>query len=164
MPPEMQQNLIGQALGNKSYSNVNFCPFMERNDAYLDYLLSLDIILDMSGSENWSLPSFQAVGLGKHGVILNATGMKEWARLENAVLVEPSDKVDVYDNVFFRKGDDYNQGKIYSFQKEAFYEGCDKAIQRYHKNKLNEGGLKLQQEFTYEKTTDLILKELQEIA
>ncbi len=52
---------------------------MQKNSLYNDYLNSANIILGMSGGEGWGLPEFQSVALGKHAVILNATGYKDWA-------------------------------------------------------------------------------------
>ena len=72
--------------------------FMPKNAVYNDYLNSGDIVIGMSGGEGWGLPEFHSVGLGKHAVMLNATAYKEWATSENSVLLEPSGKIEVYDN------------------------------------------------------------------
>jgi NADPH2:quinone reductase len=81
----------------------------------------------MSGAEAWSLPSFSVMAMGKHGVILNATGMKDWAPQSGAVMVEPSGMVDIYDGVFFQKGDEVNQGQMYSWNEDEFIAACETA-------------------------------------
>jgi hypothetical protein len=96
--------------------------------------------------------------MGKHSVIMNATGYKEWASKENSVLVNPSSKISSVDGVFFNEGAEYNQGKIYDFDEDSFIEGCEGAIKRVESNRVNEEGLKLQEEFTYKKTADKILE------
>ena len=58
--------------------------------------------------------------------------------------------------MFFKKGGPFNQGNIYTFDEEAFIEGCEKAIERYRQNSVNTEGLKLQEDFTYSKTVDAI--------
>lgn len=155
-PNELKMK-FSDILDNKHIFNVMFMQFMPKNSVYNDYLNSSDIIIGMSGGEGWGLPEFHSVALGKHSVILNASAYKEWANENNSVLVEPSSKVEVYDNKFFTKGAPFNQGNIYDFDEEAFIDGCEKAVERYRSNPINEEGLKLKEQFTYEKTADKLL-------
>ena len=104
------------------------------------------------------MPEFHSVAMGKHSIIMDATGYKEWATEENSVLVTPSGKISSVDGVFFNEGADYNQGRIYDFDEDAFINACEKAIERVQSNPENKEGLKLQEKFTYEKTTDKILE------
>jgi glycosyltransferase involved in cell wall biosynthesis len=150
--------LINRILEGKKYFNIQFLDRMAKNIVYNDFLNSGDIVLGMSGGEGWGLPEFHSVAMGKHAVIMNATGYKGWASKENSVLVKPSSKISSADGVFFTEGADYNQGKIYDFDEEAFINGCEEAIKRVESNKINEEGLKLQDKFTYSKTTDKILE------
>jgi hypothetical protein len=110
----------------------------------------------MSGGEGWGLPEFQSVCMGKHSVVLNASAYKQWANAENSVLVEPSGKIPAYDGHFFKEGANQNQGSIYDFDEDAFIAGCEEAIKRVESNPINESGMKLQQEFTVEKTFNKI--------
>jgi hypothetical protein len=111
----------------------------------------------MSGGEGWGLPEFHSLALGKHAVILNAHVYKDWANEENACLVEPSSKIEAHDNMFFHRGTPFNQGNIFTFKEDDFISGCERAIERVQKNKLNEAGLKLQKQFTIENTVDRIV-------
>jgi len=72
------------------------------------------------------------------------------------VLVEPNGKEDSADGVFFKKGNPYNQGKIFTFDEDAFIDGCEKAIERYKASPENAAGLELQDKFTYKNTVDAI--------
>ena len=150
--------LINRILDGKKYFNIQFLDFMSKNNVYNDYLNSADIILGCSGGEGWGLPEFHSVAMGKHSVIMNCTGYKEWADDKNSVLLEPASKIDSQDGVFFHKGSEYNQGKIFDFDEDSFIDCCEKAIKRVESNKLNKEGLKLQSDFTYLKTTDKILE------
>lgn len=154
-----QQNkqLFSQSLGGKNYFNVQFLGPMPKNTLYNDFLNSGDVVIGMSGGEGWGLPEFQSVGLGKHAVILNATGYKEWATPENSLLVEPSGKIEVYDNLFFHKGKEWNQGNIYDFKDDDFISACEEVIKRVENKPLNSEGLKITQEFTIEKTLEKLL-------
>ena len=55
-----------------------------------------------------------------------------------------------------KKGAPFNQGNMYTFDEDAFIDGCEKAIERYKSSPVNTEGLKLQEEFTYSKTVDAI--------
>ena len=150
------KNKISQILEGKQYFNINFLGMMQKNSLYNDFLNSGNISIGMSGAEGWGLPEFQSVCLGKHAVILNATSYKDWANDSNAVLVEPNGKIDAEDGIFFKKGNPFNQGQIFTFDDDEFIEGCEKAIERYKSKPTNEEGLKLQEEFSYSKTVDKI--------
>ena len=155
--------ILNDILENKSYFNINFLGSMQKNSLYNDYLNSSNIILGLSGGEGWGLPEFQSVALGKHSVILNATGYKDWANEENSVMVQPNGKRDVYDGVFFHKGQQFNQGNTFTFDDDEFIEGCEKAIERYRSNPVNEEGIKLQEKFTYKNTVDKIIEVIEEV-
>ena len=133
---------------------------MNKNKSYNEFLNSGDIVIGMSGGEGWGLPEFQSVGIGKHSVILNAHGYKEWATEENSCLVEPSEKIDVYDDLFFKKGTDYNQGQIFNWTEDSFIDGCERAIERVRSSKINKLGRKIKEDFPISNTVDLLLKEM----
>lgn len=148
LKPEDQTKIIANGLEGKVYFNIQFLNFMPNNSMYNDYLNSADIIIGMSGGEGWGLPEFHSVALGKHSVIMDAHGYKSWANKENSVLVNPTNKIECYDGVFFNKGAPYNQGSIFDFDVDEFIVGCETAIKRIEENKINKEGLKLQSEYT----------------
>lgn len=156
LKPEDNEALLKNAVGNVQYFNVNALGFMQKNAVYNDFLNSASIVLGMSGGEGWGLPEFQSVALGKHSVILDASGYKEWANADNSVLVKPCGKIPAYDGMFFKEGANINQGNIYDFNEDEFIAGCEEAVKRYEANPVNQAGLKLQDEFTVEKTFDQI--------
>lgn len=162
MSPEEQHQNYAQVLEGKRVGNVQFLGWMPNNSLYNDYLNSGDIVIGMSGAEGFDLGVFHSIALGKHGVVLNAHAYKEYATSKNSILVNPMGKEPCYDNRFFRQGDQWNQGNFYSFSEEDFLNSCDLAIKRVEENRVNIEGLKLQTEFTYEKTTKSILNCLEE--
>ena len=136
---------------------------MQKNSLYNDYLNSANIIIGMSGGEGWGLPEFQSVALGKHAVILNCSGYKDWANSENSTLIEPNGTKEVYDGLFFQKGGPFNQGNIFSFDSDHFIDACEKTIEKVKANPVNEEGLKLQEKFTYKKMVDKILDVIEKL-
>ena len=151
---EDNKNIFSQLMGGENRFNVSFLGFMPKNALYNDFLNSGDIVIGMSGGEGWGLPEFQSVGIGKHAVILNASAYKDWANEKNAVLVNPSGKIDAEDGVFFQKGAPFNQGRIFDFKEDDFIDACEEAIKRVESNRVNEEGLKIQEDFTVEKMVD----------
>ena len=160
---EDNQKIVNTILSGQKLFNINFYGFLPKNKLYNDFLNSGDVVLSMSGGEGWGLPEFHSVALGKHCVALNASGYKQWANEENSVLVQPSQKIPVYDGMFFHEGQPYNQGNIYDFKEDEFINACEEVIKRVEENRLNEAGLKLQSEFTYENTANQIIQHLESL-
>jgi len=160
---EENDAVIHEALEGKRFPNVQALKPMGKNSLYNDFLNSGDILLGMSGGEGWGLPEFHSMALGKHAVILNAHSYKEFATEDNAVLVEPSGKIDSEDGRFFKQGAPFNQGQIYDWDPDDFIDGCELAIKRYQDNPENQNGLKLQEDFTVSKTVDHIIKHMEDL-
>jgi hypothetical protein len=95
--------------------------------------------------------------------MLNAHGYKEWADEINSVLVEPSGKIDSTDGKFFRRDDLFNQGELFDWDEDAFIDGCERAINRHKIEPVNEYGVQLQRDFTYQKTVDRLLEEIEKM-
>ena len=157
---EQNNQSIADILDGNKYFNVVFSGFMKKNKQYNEFLNSAHVVLGMSGGEGWGLPEFHSVGLGKHAVILDCSGYLEWANDSNSVLVPPSGKTPIYDDLFFLKGAPWNQGQCYTFNEHAFIASCEEAIKRVEKNRVNEEGKKLKEKFTYSNMVDSIIKEL----
>jgi len=156
---EQMQEQIKQALGSQNVSNVNFLPRLKTNSEVNEVVNSIDIDLSgLSNGEGWNLPAFNATALGKWSIVSNCTSHKDWANDKNAILVEPIGKQPCYDNVFFREGGQFNQGQYYRLNGVDIGTAMDKAVQSA-KSKNTEG-LKLQEEFTYEKTIEKILEKI----
>lgn len=147
---DIQEDMLRTVI-DKQYFNINFLSFMEQNSTYNDYLNSGNIIIGMSGGEGWGLPEFHSVGLGKHSIILNCNGYKGWASEKNSTLVEPTSKIEAYDNLFFKKGQKFNQGNIYDFEEDAFISACELAENKFISSPINKEGLLLQEQFSSEK-------------
>lgn len=154
---EDNKNLFSSILEGKNYFNISFLNYMQKNEIYNDYLNSSNIVIGMSGGEGWGLPEFNSVAIGKHAVILNAHAYKDWANEKNCTLVQPSSKIEAYDNMFFHKGSNFNQGNIFIFDDDEFISACEKTIDKVNNNSINLEGLKLQDKFTSEKFANNIL-------
>lgn len=154
---EDNTKLINMAVEGKKFFNVSFFGHMAQTNLYNEFLNSADVILGASGGEGWALPEFQSVAIGKHSVIVNAHAYTAWANDKNSVMLEASGKTPAYDNMFFHEGQEFNQGNIFEWSEDAFIEGCEKAIARVKRSKVNQEGLKLQEQFTVKKTTEQIL-------
>ena len=155
---DLNNHFVAQIVGNTKPFNVAFLPHMGQNEIYNDFLNSSHIVIGMSGAEGWGLPEFQSVALGKHAVVLNAHGYKEWANFDNSALVSPNGKEDSADGHFFRQGDVWNQGSIFSWDEREFIAACEIAINRARSNPLNSEGIRLQAELSLDKMVDSVIK------
>ena len=160
MKSEDLNQIIQQTLGNKSYGNINFIPYLKTNSEVNDLLNAVQIDLSgCSGAEGWNLPSFNSTALGKWSIVLNCSSHKDWATDKNSIMLQPNGKELAADGVFFNQGGPFNQGNIYTFDSDEFISAMEKAESKV--NTINEEGLKLQKEFTYEKTLNNILQVIQ---
>lgn len=151
--------LIKQSFSGQNFSNVNLLPRLKTNSEVNEVINSIDIdISGLSNGEGWNLPAFNATALGKWSIVSNCTSHKDWANSDNSILVEPIGKQPCYDNIFFREGGQFNQGQYYRLNGEDIARAMDLATQMAKSE--NTEGLKLQEEFTYEKTIDKILEKI----
>lgn len=160
MDPQMQAAMIGQALEGKRVFNITFLNYMNTNAEYNDFLNANNIFLGMSGGEGFDLPTFHSAALGKQIVALNAHVYPDYLNKQSAVLVNPSGMIPVYDNIFFVKGQPFNQGNIFTFSDDDFIQACEEAESRRKFNPVNREGKKLQEKFSYEQTINKIIETL----
>ena len=157
--PEDMQAVIQGVLEGKRYTNINFLPYLQKNSEVNELLNAIDIDLTgLSGGEGWNLPSFNATCLGKWSVVLNATSHKDWATAENSVLVEPEGEFECYDQVFFQKGAEFNQGTFYNWSEESVINAMDRAVEKV--GQVNTLGKDLGDQMTYSNTVDAILSKI----
>ena len=156
---EEMGHIINSCLEGQRYTNINFLPYLSKNNEVNDLLNAIDIDLTgLSGGEGWNLPSFNATCLGKWSVVLNATSHKDWATKENSILVEPTGKFDCYDNTFFIKGSTFNQGEFFDCYEETIISAMEEAEGKV--GQINTEGQKLAEEMSYSKTVDGILSHI----
>jgi hypothetical protein len=157
--PEQMQQIIAQTLEGKQYSNINFIPYLKTNAEVNDFLNAIDIDLTgLSGAEGWNLPAFNATCLGKWSVVLDATSHKDWANTENSVLVQPKGTIPASDGVFFTPGSQFNQGVFFDWNEEDVIAAMETAESKA--KILNENGISLGREMTYQKTLNQIISKL----
>ena len=138
-------------------NNINILPYVATNSEVNDILNSVDIDLSgLSGAEGWGLPAFNCTCLGKWSVVLNATSHKDWATRDNSILVEPSGKIEAYDNTFFKKDGEFNQGHIYDFNDDEAMQAIEKAAAFAANKVVNTAGIETGQKFTYRNTVSQI--------
>ena len=156
---EELNQLIHNALDGKRYGNINFLPFLKTNSEVNEFLNAIDIDLTgLSGAEGWNLPAFNASALGKWSIVLNATSHKDWATDSNSILMEPNGNTPSYDGRFFQQGADFNQGNIYTFDRDLLVKKMKEA-EKICKTENTEG-LKLQEKFSYSSMLDKILSRI----
>ena len=152
----VMKDAINSCLDNKIYNNINFLPVLKTNSEVNELINAIDIDLSgLSNGEGWNLPSFNASALGKWSIVSNCSSHKDWATPDNSILVEPIGKQPCYDNIFFVEGRPFNQGNYYKLHSDIISDAMDKAVTVA--KTINQKGLELQKQFTYEKSLNQIL-------
>ena len=154
--PDEMQSLVKEIMGDSDAANVIFYTPQPTNTLMNDWLNSIDIDLSgLSGGEGWNLGAFNSTCLGKWSIVLDHTSHKEWATPDNSILLQPNGIESPEDGKFFIKGNEFNQGNIFTFDEEEVEAAMVKA-ESLAKN-VNENGVNLGKELTYSKTLDSIL-------
>lgn len=155
LPPEEQGQDIYRAFNGRIPTNINLLPFQATNIQLNDLMNKSDIHISCSGAEGWSLPIFNALCLGKQVIAMNAHSHKDFCNSENSILIEPTGMDSIYDNKFFRPGDNFNQGDFYLFSQKDFHDALDKAV--LASKERNTNGEKLKDIFSVKNTVDTML-------
>ena len=159
---EDMDNILGNCLEGKNYSNINFIPYLKTNSEVNELLNAIDIDLTgLSGAEGWNITAFNATCLGKWSIVLNATAHKDWADKENSILVESNGKEECYDGKFFVKGRSWNQGNIYTWDSDIVSQAMETAVSKKGQN--NTAGEKLKEKFSYSASVDTLIKSLEDV-
>ncbi len=161
--PEDMQKVYAQIFeGQRPPFNVNILNYTANRSLLNDLYNQTHIIIDASGYETWSLPSFTCAALGKHAVVHNVGGVKGWANKDNSILFETSGKEIAHDGLFFHKDKkDFGFGNWYKWEDDAYLAAIEESIKRYQANPINVKGLELQTTHAWSKSVDIILKEIQ---
>ena len=159
---EQMEKDIHECTENKNWNNINFLPKLKTNSEVNDLMNSIDIDLSgLSNGEGWNLPSFNATALGKWSIVSDCSSHKDWATKDNCILISPKGTQECYDNRFFIKGGQFNQGEYYDITRGQILEAIKDSV-RFAK-KQNKHGLDLQKKFTYSNSIDQILKKMDEV-
>lgn len=157
--PEQMNAFLHGVFNGKKPDNVNVLPILRTNVEMNQLYNSADIDLSgFSSSEGWNIPAHTATALGKWSIVTNCTAHKDWATAENSILVDAPTSREVYDGMFFRKGELFSQGNVYSLTLEQLEEAM--IVAEKLAKTPNPAGEKLRAEHTYAKTVDAILNKI----
>jgi hypothetical protein len=157
IPEDKFKEVLRSTLGNTRWNNVNLLPFMKKNSYVAQFLNSIDIDLSgLSGAEGWNLPSFNATCMGKWSIVLNHTSHKDWATEENCILIEPNGVEPAEDGLFFSSTSPFNQGNIYTFDKDKVSQAMRQAVIK--SGQVNSSGLQLKESHSYKNLAETLIK------
>jgi hypothetical protein len=149
---------IQEALKYELPWNVNFLPFLSQQELNKCYnKISIDLS-GLSGGEGMNLPFLNTRCLGLKGISLNAHSHKDYATAENSILVEPAGMMDAADGFFYRHENPYNQGQIYTWNKEEVLAAMDRAL--YASEPDSAESEKLKQKYSVKNCVDALIKNL----
>jgi hypothetical protein len=157
LDPAHNDRLLLDSLNGQRVWNVNPQPFYKTLAELNHCINSCDVVLDMSGGEGFSIPSFTATALGKQAVLSNFSSLADWGPQGGGIMVPAGPMEDAYDGHFFVKGQEFNQGQIAGFNKQGFLDGCAEAV-GLAKFGPNAKGAELKREWTWDKTLSKLLE------
>ncbi len=159
MNKDQQLETLKNVFGGKIPYNINILPFQAKNKTFNEVLNFIDIDLSgMSCAEGFGLPHFTCGALGKTALSLNAHAHVDFNQSDNFIKVEADGMKDIYDGVFFKEGLDYNQGEIFNWSEETFFEGIQKSLDFHESGAIINSDLS--ERFTVDNTVDALLSEL----
>ena len=155
--PEQMNQILGQLFEGKSYGNVNFIPYLQKNSEVNEFMNAIDIDLTgLSGAEGWNLPAFNATCLGKWSIVMNHTSHKDWANKDNCILIDPDESTPIYDGIFFQENGLFNQGHMNTISQDKMINAFETAEKM--SGKPNKKGVSLIKDFNYKNSLDKILE------
>jgi hypothetical protein len=156
MDKDQQLATLKNVFGGKIPYNINILPFQAKNKQYNEVLNFIDIDLSgMSCAEGFGLPHFTCGALGKVALSLNAHAHTDFNQSDNFIKVEPDGTKEIYDNVFFKEGLDYNQGEIFNWTEETFFDGIQKCLDFHESGVIINSDLS--ERFAVDNTVDILL-------
>jgi hypothetical protein len=157
LPQEMQERSINGLFKGSIPWNINMLGPQEQNSKVNELMNFCDIGINLSGGEGFCLPNINTICLDKVSVTLNAHAHKDYCNEKNSVLVETDGKDEIYDGVFFVKGNHFNQGEMYKCSIESMIDGFKRAEKALKEKSLDTKGVA--EKFSVKNTLDIILNE-----
>lgn len=125
-------NIINSIFPNGVPWNINLIPRQEKNTSVAAIMQASDIDLSgLSGAEGFNLPCFNMLALNKICVVLDAHSHKDFIEDQKVFKVRPSEKLPIYDGMFFVQGNIANQGNMFSFADNEALEAIHNAINSF---------------------------------
>lgn len=160
--PKQQEAMIAHALGGQRVWNIGFRQHLKTNFEVNQLLNFIDVDLTgLSYCEGFNLIPFHSMCLGKWPVFLNEHVHKDYATENNSILVPSNGFQKAVDNIFFREGEPFNQGYWHNWSDEAAVAALKQAEKKV--GTVNTEGIKVKEIFTYTRSVDIILEELNKL-
>lgn len=157
--PDQNNQILNQIFEGQKPWNINILPITATNKEYNNVINAGDIVIDASHNENWSLPSFQSVCIGKQAVVHNVAGISQWSTPENTIQFETNGKmIDAADGMFFNKGGPFSQGQYFDWDEDSLIAAMERAEPLA--KTFNSEGEKLKEKFSWSKSLDIILENI----
>lgn len=157
--PNIQNQLVNQALEGKKYNNIIFLPRCKTNEEVNDVINAQDINLDgLALCEGFNYGLFNSLCLGKQAIVLNEHVHKLYANYSNSILVNSNKMVDAEDGFFFKKGNIVNTGQWHDWDANDVAAAMDIAVSRA--KTINVNGELLTKQFNFTNTVNIIKENL----
>jgi glycosyltransferase involved in cell wall biosynthesis len=145
-------------LNSKLGSKVQIVPRLPNHKDVAHVMNQIHCGVFPARAEGWNLEPLELLACGKHLIISDCTGHKEYANSNNSMMIDMPDKFEsAYDGVFFN-----GASKWRSLGKDQFDQLVN-YMREFHKNRsyiINSNGVKDSKEFTWENSIDKLSKKI----
>jgi glycosyltransferase involved in cell wall biosynthesis len=139
--------------------NINLIPRQEKNSEVNKLMNICDIDLSgLSGAEGFNLPLFNMLSLNKVCVAMDAHAHSDFIKNGNAIIVNPSQKIPIYDDAFFKLGNIINQGNMFDFDEKEVEDKILEAIEFFNSGQKTISTLP--SVFSVQNTVDTLLSKI----
>lgn len=113
-------------------------------------------------AEGWNLPLLEAMGCGKFNIATNYSAHTEFCNDNTSILIEPTGLVDARDNMWFKEGNETNNGQWCSYSEDDLISTM-RLIYKHYQNGivLNRDAATNAKKFTWTKSAETMIKCIQ---
>ena len=106
-------------------------------------------------AEGWNLPLLEAMACGKFNIATNYSAHTQFCNDESSILIEPTGLVDARDDMWFKEGNETNNGQWCSYSEDDLISSMQLIYKKYKDGiVLNEDAAENAKRFTWTKSAE----------
>ena len=157
---EQEREWVDLYKNSKMGGQIEILPRVQTHQEVANIIRQMDCGVFPSRAEGWNLEAIEMLSCGKQLIATDYSAHTEFCTKENSRLIEIEEKESAYDGIWF-----HGQGmwaELGSSEVDQLVEHLRDVHKEKQSGKLsNEAGIKTAKEFSWQKTTDIILENME---
>lgn len=157
---EQEREWVDLYKNSKMGERIEILPRVQTHQEVANVIRQMDCGVFPSRAEGWNLEAIEMLSCGKQLIATDYSAHTEFCTKENSRLIEIEEKESAYDGIWF-----HGQGmwaELGSSQIDQLVEHLRAVHKEKQSGKLsNEAGIKTAKEFSWQKTTEIILENME---